>query len=240
MGLAISSAPQDRRRRPDVDRGGPEPGSASGFAPRAQSALTTLHCALEHSLEADDTAQTDDVALALEQTDRVIEAVRLMREYLEAEEGCFLAELFPIGLAIENVLERLSVVAEARGLLLFAFGTSRAAIPVKDAWLQRALLHLFALLLESEPSSRAIVVLLEDGATESVISGHSLPAKASFNTVEPGARRSNTLQQVKIAIAQRVLAASGGSVEFFSDGNPGFAIRIPQPRIGLAIDQLTA
>ena len=36
--------------------------------------LTTLHCALEHSLAADAAAQTDVVALALEQTDRVIEA----------------------------------------------------------------------------------------------------------------------------------------------------------------------
>jgi signal transduction histidine kinase len=129
--------------------------------------LTTLYCALEHSLEADNAAQTDDVALALEQTDRVIEAVRLMREYLEAEEGCFLAEPFPLGLAIENVLEELSVLAEARGLLLFASGTSRAAIPVRNAWVQRALLYLFVLLLESGPSGRAIVVLLEDGATGS-------------------------------------------------------------------------
>jgi signal transduction histidine kinase len=202
--------------------------------------LTTLHCALEHSLEADDAPQTDDVALALEQTDRVIEAVCLMREYLEAEEGCFLAEPFPLGLAIENVLEELSVLAEARGLLLFASGTSRAAIPVRNAWLQRALLYLFALLLESEPSGRAIVVLLEDGVTESVISGHGLPGTASFDNAGLGARRSNTLQQVRIAIAQRVLTASGGSVEFYSDAKSGFAIRIPKPQIGSAIDQLTA
>jgi hypothetical protein len=201
--------------------------------------LTTLHCALEHSLEADDTAQTDDVALALEQTDRVIEAVRLMREYLEAEEGCFLAEPFPLALAIENVLEQLSVLAEARRLLLFAFGTSRAAIPVKNAWVQRALLYLFVLLLEGEPSDRAIVVLLEDGATESVISGHSLPAKASVDFAGQSTRRSNTLQHVKIAIAQRVLAAVGGSVEFYSDDKPGFSIRIPQPQTGSAIDQPT-
>ena len=200
--------------------------------------LTTLHCALEHSLGADDPAQ-GDVALALEQTDRVIDAVRLMREYLEAEEGRFLAEPFPLGLAIENVLEELSVLAEARGLRLFAFGTSRAAIPVKNAWVQRALLYLFVLLLESEPSGQAIVVLLEDGATESVLSGHSLPAK-SFDRAGLVARRSNTLQQVKVAIAQRVLAASGGSVEFYSDGKPGFAIRIPQLQTGFAIDQLTA
>ena len=202
--------------------------------------LTTLHCALEHSLEADEAVQTDDVALALEQTDRVIEAVRLMREYLEAEEGCFLAEPFPLGLAIENVLEQFSVLAEARGISLFACGASRAVIPVKDAWVQRALLYLFVLLLESEPASRAIVVVLEDGSTQSVISGHSLPAQASSDFAPPGVPLSNALQQVKIAIAQRVLASSGASVELYSDGKPGFAIRIPQTHTGSRIDQLTA
>jgi signal transduction histidine kinase len=202
--------------------------------------LTTLHCALERSLEADAAAQMDDVAIALKQTDRVIEAVRLMREYLEAEEGCFLAEPFPLGLAIENVLEELSVLAEACGLQLFAFGTSRVALPVKRAWLQRALLYIVALLLESEPAGRAIVVMLEDGAAHSVISGHCLPVNASFGSALPSASHSNTLQQVRIAIAQRVLASSGGSIQFYSDGKSGFAIRIPQPQAACATGQITA
>ena len=202
--------------------------------------LTTLHCALEHSLDADQTVQTDDLALALQQTERVIEAVRLMREYLEAEERSFLAEPFPLGLAIENVLEQLSVLAEARGISLFACGASRAAIPVKDAWVQRALLYLLVLLLESEPASQAIVVVLEDGSTQSVISGHSLPAQACSDFAQPSVPLSNALQQVKIAIAQRVLASSGASVELYSDGKPGFVIRIPQRQTGSRISQLTA
>jgi hypothetical protein len=202
--------------------------------------LTTLHCALEHSLEADEAAQPDDLALALEQADRVIEAVRLMREYLEAERGNFLAEPFPVGLAIENVLEQLSVLAEARGVSLFACGASRAAIPVKDAWVQRALLYLFVLLLETAPASRAIVVVLEDSSTQSVISGHSLPAKASSDLAQASLPQSDALQQVKIAIAQRVLASSGASVELYTDGKPGFTIRIPRTQTGSRINQLTA
>src|SRR5271169_4068875 len=95
--------------------------------------LTTLHCALEQSLAADDPGHSEEVALALEQTERVIEAVRLMREYLEAEEGCFVAEPFPLGLAIENALEQFSVLAEARSVSLFAFGASSVAITVKEA-----------------------------------------------------------------------------------------------------------
>jgi hypothetical protein len=201
--------------------------------------LTTLHCALEHSLEADE-AQANDVVLALEQTERVIEAVRLMRQYLEAEEGNFLAELFPLGLATENVLEQLSMLAEARGLQLFAFGTSKATIPVKDAWVQRALLYLFVMLLESVPAGRAIVVLLEDRSEQCVISGHSLPAKATGDGALPYTLQPNTFQQVKIAIARRVLASSGGSVEFYCDGKPGFTIRIPQMQTKSATDQLIA
>jgi len=203
--------------------------------------LTTLHCALEHSLEADESAQSSDVALALEQTDRVIEAVRLMREYLEAEDGCFLAEPFPLGLAIENVLEQSSVLAEARGVSLFAYGTSRAAIPVADAWVQRALFHLFAWLLENTSAGHAVVVTLEDGPSQSVISVHSLPADESSALPQSAVpRRSNTLQQVKLAIAQRVLASSGGSVELYAGEKPGFAIRIPQTQAVSRINQLTA
>jgi hypothetical protein len=48
--------------------------------------LTTLHCALESSLGQDGKSQLHDIAVALEETDRVIEAVRLMREYLDADE----------------------------------------------------------------------------------------------------------------------------------------------------------
>ena len=150
------------------------------------------------------------------------------------------AEPFPLGLAIENVLEQLSMLAEARGVSLFAYGASRAAIAVKDVWVQRALFYLVALLLESEPAGRAITVLLEDGAAQSIISGHSLPAMASADCAQASASRSNALQQVKIAIAQRVLASSGGSVEFYSDGKPGFAIRMPRAQTRGAVDQLTA
>ena len=198
--------------------------------------LTTLHCALEHSLtlnlDEEEAERSEKVALALQQTDRVIEAVRLMREYLEAEEGRFLAEPFPLGLAIENVLEQVSVLAEARGLQLFACGTSTAAIPVRGVWLQRALSYLVGLLLESEQDGRAITVVLEDGAAQSLISGHSLPTKSSSDGLPDlppkCAPDVNTLRQVKIEIARYVLEASGASLEFYSGGNAGFLIRLPR------------
>jgi len=135
--------------------------------------LTTLHCALEGSLAQGEVECEEDTLLALEQTDRVIEAVRLMREYLEAERGCPSPAPVPITSALNNVLEQLAVLAEARGVRLFACGVSKAAIPLRDAWLQRALLYLIGALIESEPPGRAITVLMEDGPPQAVISGHS-------------------------------------------------------------------
>ncbi|MGA7686053.1 MAG: hypothetical protein WCC32_01120 [Terriglobales bacterium] len=203
--------------------------------------LTTLHCALEHSLTQDETERSEEVVVALEQTGRLIEAVRLMREYLEAEEGCFLAEPFPVGLAMENVLDQLSVLTEARGIHLFACGASKAAIPVKGTWLERALFYLIGLVLEGEPAGRAITLVLEDGDSQSVISGHSLPTYLS--SARPPDRPSdllshvhcenspdsNTLRQVKMEIARRVLESSGASLEFYPGSKCGFTIRLPKP-----------
>ncbi|HTR27380.1 MAG TPA: hypothetical protein VMI10_25645 [Terriglobales bacterium] len=198
--------------------------------------LTTLHCTLEHSLEHEETGHAGEVALALEQTDHVIELVRLMREYVEAETGCFLAEPFPLGLAIENVLEQLSVLAEARKSGLFAYGASMARIPVRGIWLQRALLYLVGALLEFESSGSAITILLEDGPSHSFISGHCLPMKPTPDGALEPSRRSpeaNTSQQVKIEIARRVLGSSGASVDFYANGRPGFFIRLPKASSGL-------
>ncbi len=196
--------------------------------------LTTLHCALEHSLTQDAAERAGEVALALEQTDRVIAAVRLMREYLEAEEGCFVAPPFPLGLATENVLEQLSVLAEARGAHLFAAGTSTAAIPVRNAWLQRALFYLLGALIEGCSAGQAITILLEDAGSSSVISGHNLPASDAPDDPPPPASKpapdSNTLWQVKLEIARRVLESSGASVELYSGAKPGFIIRLPHRR----------
>ncbi|MGB9195500.1 MAG: hypothetical protein WCB53_01095 [Terriglobales bacterium] len=198
--------------------------------------LTTLHCALELSLTQDESERgTEEVALALEQTERVIEAVRLMRVYLESEEGCFVAAPFPLGLAVENVLEQISVPAEARGLSLFAFGTSTVAIPVRSAWLQRALFYLIGSLMENCPPRDALAILLEDGASHSVVSGHILPIDSTVESPASWAPRRTpemeVLRQVKIEIARRVLSSSGASLEFSREGKAGFMIRIPRSRL---------
>jgi len=205
--------------------------------------LTTVHCALELSLTEGEAERAEDVVIALEQTDRVIEAVRLMGEYLESEEGRFVGEPFPLGLATENALERSSLLAEARGRRLFAWGASTAAIPVRSVWLQRALSYLIALLVESEPANRAIVVLLEDGVSQSFISAHSLPGSSSLddrskdqlsNRPLKSTRDANTRRQAKLEIARHVLESSGATLEFYPDPRPGFIIRLPRFRSHLS------
>lgn len=70
--------------------------------------LTTLHCALESSLGQDGTSQAHDIIVALEETDRVIEAVRLMREYLEADQQRSCANAVSVSPVIKQVLEQFS------------------------------------------------------------------------------------------------------------------------------------
>ena len=123
------------------------------------------------------------------------------------------------------------------------FWNLESALAVKGAWVQRALLyHRCIAARERGTPAGPSWSLLEDGATESVISGTQSAGDASAVDLagQCVAHRSNTLQQVKIAIAQRVLEASGGSVQFYSDSKPGFIIRIPRPQATSAIDELTA
>jgi len=198
--------------------------------------LTTLRCALEGSIAQEEVKCAEDVVLALEQTDRVIEAVRLMREYLEAEQGCLSAAPVPLSSAVDRVLEKLAVLAEARSVRLLACGVSKATVQVRETWLQRALFYLVGALIESETPGRAITVLIEDGASQSVISGHSLPAKSSRDCPPRCGPVSNVLGQVKVAIAQRAFESSGAFVELYSDDKPGFTIRIPPS----AVNKLSA
>jgi hypothetical protein len=187
--------------------------------------ITTLHCALEHSLELDDASHSEDVCLALEQTGRVIEAVRLMREYLDAEQSSRCALPTPAGLAVEEVLQQLSVVTEARGMRLFAYGSTKALVPVAKPWLERALCYLVGTLIESAQFGATIVVLLEDHTEQSVVSGCCLSARASLDLSRP-VPFSNSLRQARLAIAQRVLESSDASVECYSGEKPGFVVRL--------------
>ena len=76
--------------------------------------LTTLRCSLELSVEEVAGQQQDAVSAALEQTDRVIAVVRLMREYLDTESAAIGYPPVPVGPVLRVVVDHLSPVAAAR------------------------------------------------------------------------------------------------------------------------------
>ena len=95
--------------------------------------LTSLRCSLELSLELSPEElaeqQQGSVAVALQQTEKVIGMIQLMREYLDAEqpgpEACSTA-LAP---ALRSVIEELSSIAAVRGIPLRLVGTCTATLP---------------------------------------------------------------------------------------------------------------
>jgi hypothetical protein len=187
--------------------------------------LTALHCALESSLEQDGKSQSDEIFVALEETDRVMEAMRLMREYLDADQHPSCAVNVSIDSTIKDVLEQLSEFADARGVKLFVFGSSGARILLRDVWLQRTLVYLVGALIETAPAGKAITILLEDCESHSIVCAYRLPVYAA----EPGPSLPpdpNVLLQAKIAIAQRALESSGASVQLDWGDKAGFTIRI--------------
>lgn len=84
--------------------------------------LTSLRCSLELSIdEVAEQQQKGDLA-ALQQTEKVIGMIRLMREYLDAEHpgpGVSWSGLAP---ALRSVTEELSSIAQVRGLRLHLSG----------------------------------------------------------------------------------------------------------------------
>jgi hypothetical protein len=141
--------------------------------------LTTLRCSLEVSLDDFNDRQCESVSVALEQTDRAIETVELMRECLELERGISPAGCVEVMPAVRVVMEQLSVVAEAHGIPLLASGTTAAVLRVNEYWLQRGLRYLIGSLIETQAPGNAVTVLLEDRTSYSLLSAHSL-ARGQF------------------------------------------------------------
>lgn len=199
--------------------------------------LTALHCSLELSLD-QDSEQSAGVSTALEQTDRVIDIIRLMREYLDSEHHVPATQAVPLAPAVQGVLEQLSAVAEAREIPLLASLRSKAVMAVPEFCLHRALQYLIGALVEDEPRHRAIVVLLEDGSAQCQLSVHSLPRMVSTNREPRRAAVSDILRQVRLAIAGRTLEAGGAFLESYGDDKPGFVVSIP--RLEAEVSQLLA
>ena len=228
--------------------------------------LTGLRCSLELSLqlpldlsiEQVAEQQQASVAVALQQTEKVIGMIQLMREYLDAEHPG--PEICPVALepALRSVIEELSSIAAVRGIQLRLAGTCTAKLPVPESRLRLALQYLIGTTIEAQAVRGKVMLLLGEGPAGTVLRVEGERGFRELDFRETNFRETNlreaeknptsppprdrarttsasisTLRRVKLAIARRVLETAGASLVFGNgDAGPaGFVLRIPR-RVG--------
>src|ERR1700687_3875343 len=173
--------------------------------------LTSLRCSLELSIEEVAEQQQESVSVALQQTEKVIGMVQLMREYLDAEQPG--PEACPVALApaMRSVIEELSSIAVVRGVQLRLVGTCTATVPVPESRLRLALQYLITTLIEAQPVGGKVMLLLGEGPAGAVL---RVEGERGFHQQKPSATSpQTTLRRARIAIASRVLESAGASLE---------------------------
>lgn len=190
--------------------------------------LTSLRCSLELSIDDVPKRQQKVVWVALQNTERVIGVVQLIREYLEAERPT--PQVHTTGLApvLRSVIEDLSSIADVRGVRVRLVGTCTATIPVPESRLRLALQYLVTAMIEAQPKGSRVLLLLAEGPAGAVlrVEEQRLQAKAIPATV-------STLRRVRLAIASRVFETAGASLIFSAGGYGradmgGFVLRVPR------------
>jgi hypothetical protein len=211
--------------------------------------LTSLRCSLELSIDEVAEPRQESVAVALQQTEKVIGMIQLMREYLDAEQPG--PEACPAALApaMRSVIEELSSVAAVRRIQLRLVGTCTATVPVPESRLRLALQYLIATMIEAQPVGGKVMLLLGEGPAGAVLrvegEGGSREAdfrEPNFREMEQSATRPqterdsagatsasiSTLRRARLAIASRVLEAAGAALVFGAGDPAGFVLRIPR------------
>lgn len=189
--------------------------------------LTSLRCSLELSIEEVAGQQQEGVSVALEQAERAIGLVRLMREYLDAELALPAPQSVALAPVLRAVVEQLSSVAAVRQVRLQLVGTCAASIPVVETRLRLALQYLIGVLIETQQPNREIILRLKENSSESVLCAQV----AGDASTDPQSKRdpvSGTLRKVKLAIASRMLESAGASLVFDDRDRSGFVLRIPR------------
>ncbi len=205
--------------------------------------LTSLRCSLELSIEEVAERQQESVSAALEETEKVIGMIQLMREYLDAEQPGPEARPAALAPALRSVIEELSSIAAVRGIQLRPVGTCTAALPAPESRLRLALQYLMAATIEAQPVGGKVVLLLGEGPEGAVLRVEGERGSREPNFREPNFREPNfrgmepsatspqtkrdpvgvasasaasvsTLRRVRLAIARRVLEAAGASLVF--------------------------
>ncbi len=229
--------------------------------------LTGLRCSLELSLVRSlelplglqfraIAEQHENVAIALQQTEKVIGMVQLMREYVDAaqpEPAVFSTALLP---ALANLIEELSSIGAVRDVQVRFIGSCTAVVPVPEAQLRLALQYLITAAIDAQPAGGGVLLALTESPAGTVLrmegEGDRASDKRKFCRLrrnELAQRAANqrhpqniilaatsptisTLRRVKAAIASRVLETAGASLVFGDggSGDGGFVLRIPRSK----------
>ena len=198
--------------------------------------LTGLRCSLElslqlpvdRSIEQVAEQQQASVAVALQQTEKVIGMIQLMREYLDAEQPAPEAFSSALAPATRSLIKELSSIAAVRDVRLRLVGTCTATVPVPESRLRLALQYLIAAMIEAQPMGGKVMLLLGEGPAGAVLRVESDRGLRLQKHSETSLQ--TTLRGVRIAIASRVLEGAGASVVFGGGAvDPtGFVLRIPR------------
>ena len=195
--------------------------------------LTSLRCSLELSIDEVAERQQATVSVALQQTEKVIGMIQLMREYLDAEQPRSEARPVALAPAVRAVVIELSSIAAPCGIKLTLAGTCTASVPVPEPRLRLALQYLLSTLIEVARADSEITLVLEEGSSESVL---RVQCEKGVRPRDDGARGphpkhdsvSETLGKVRIAIASRVLETAGAFLAITDVDRAGFVLRIPR------------
>ena len=177
--------------------------------------LTTLQCSLELSIEQVAEQQQHSVAAALQQTEKVIGMIQLMREYLDAEQPGRASPDVAFEPALRGIIGDLASVAAVRDIQLRLAGKCAATLPLPEARLRLALQYLITAMIEAQPVGGKVTLLLGEGPAGTV-----LRAEGSCRLRSDSGRAANTgqeantstLRRVRRQIAVRVLEGVGASL----------------------------
>jgi len=203
--------------------------------------LTSLRCALELSIDDVGEPQQKSMQAALQQTEEVIGAVQLMREYLEAEQAGPQASSCALGPVLGELIEELSTVAAVRGVWLGLEGSSNATLPMPESRLRLALQYLIASMIEGQQAGGRVSLLLEENAAGTILRAKGNRklrdwSRRAFHLRKPQNldKNSQTLRRVRLAIASRLFENAGARLAFgagrdFSGSvERGFNVYIPR------------
>jgi signal transduction histidine kinase len=200
--------------------------------------LTSLRCSLELSLDFPRELpiqeavelQQESVAVALQQIEKVIGMIQLMREYLEAEQPGPQVRPSRVAPALSSVIDELSSIAAVRAVQLRLVGTCTATLSLPEARLKLALQYLIASLIDAQPAGGKVTLLLGEGPAGTVLRAEAGPPCRESNfpnadqnsTTQPATRNPAlavpasvaALRRIRLAIASRLLEGAGASLVF--------------------------